>query len=86
MALPFDQDTLEPPLQDMANTPPVATEALRVRTIQSPHALTEVRLGRLDQQMVAVLHQTVGVAQPGLQSYLPCEQLKKARARSRSSI
>jgi len=39
-------------------------EALRIDTVQLPHAQRQVALWRLDQQMIVIVHQTVGVAEP----------------------
>ena len=39
-------------------------EALGIDAIQLPHPRGQIALGRLDEQVVVVVHQTVGMAQP----------------------
>lgn len=48
-------------LKDMANTVVVTVVGLRVHAIELPHSLTEIAIGSLDQQVVMVIHQAIGM-------------------------
>jgi hypothetical protein len=48
----------------MADAVMAPIEALCVAAVQTPHAATEIRLGRFNEQMIMVIHQTVGIALP----------------------
>ena len=43
---------------------PVAIEALRVYAVELGHPIGKIRLGRLDQHMVVVAHQAIGMTAP----------------------
>jgi hypothetical protein len=64
MTLFLNQDCFEPSLKKMPHPIMPLVEALRIDTVQLPHANGKISLGSIDQQMVMVLHQTVGVAEP----------------------
>ncbi len=78
VALLVDKDTLESPLQDMADVVMPTVRGLGIHAVQAPRAVTEVRLGGFQQEMVMVAHQAVGVASPLLLGNLACEQLEEA--------
>lgn len=64
VALFLDQNGFVPSLEQMAHrlVPPVV--ALRVDAVELAHALGEIRLGGFDDQVIVVVHQTVGVTEP----------------------
>ncbi len=41
-----------------------AVKALGINTIEMPHASTEIPLKCLNQQVIMIVHETVGVAEP----------------------
>jgi hypothetical protein len=41
-----------------------AIKDLCVDPVELPHPAGEIRLGRLDQQMIVIVHQTIGMAEP----------------------
>ena len=77
VALTFHDNTLEPTLQDMADPTMPPIEVLRVPTVQPSHAETERRFGRLEQQMVMIFHQTVGITPPVLLQHFLAEEAEK---------
>ena len=45
--------------------PPVQfVEKLRIHSVQPPHAARKIAVGRFDKEMIVVVHQAVGVADP----------------------
>lgn len=48
----------------MPHAPMAPVEALCIDTVQLPYAQRRVALRRLDKQMIMIVHQAVGVAQP----------------------
>ena len=60
----LDEDSLEAPLEHVADPIVPAVESLRVLPVQAPHASGQVRLGGLDEQVEVVRHQAVAVAVP----------------------
>jgi hypothetical protein len=64
MALALDEDRLEAPLEYMSDTTRVPIEALRVHTVELSHPARQVCRGRLDDQVIVVAHQAVGMAPP----------------------
>lgn len=54
----------EPPLKQMPHLAMAAIEDLRVDPVELPHPAGEIRLRRLNQQMIVIVHQTIGMAQP----------------------
>ncbi len=68
------------PCRTWPTRPVAAVKSLCVCPIQPPHAVTEVGLGRFQQEMIVVVHQAVGVASPVLLGHLPCEQVDEAGA------
>ena len=80
VALLVHQDTLESPLQDMANATMPPVKGLCIDTVQPQHAVTEVGLGRFQEEMIVIDHQAVGIASPVLLGHLPREQVDEAGA------
>lgn len=64
VALFLDQNGFVPSLEQMTHrsVPPVV--ALSVGAVELAHALGEIRLGGFDDQVIVVVHQTVGVTEP----------------------
>jgi len=54
----------EPALKEVPHPVVSAVDDLRVSAIELPHALREIRRRRFDQEMIVVIHQTVGMAAP----------------------
>ncbi len=50
----------------MANPTMPATEGLNVYAVQLAHALRECRAWGFDEQMIAIVHRTVGLIQPAI--------------------
>jgi hypothetical protein len=76
----LDHDALVATLQDVADTPLAAVESLREHLVQTPHPRDQVRLRRLEEQMVMAVHQTSGIQQPTLLLHLLGEALNEAAA------
>jgi hypothetical protein len=64
MALLLNQDPFKAPLKQMPDSVVPSIQCLRVNAIQLPHPLGQVPIWRLDYQMIVVIHQTVGMADP----------------------
>jgi hypothetical protein len=62
--LSFHQNALETTLKEMACASVPSIKALGVIAVQGANAAREVRLGRLNEQMVVVRHEDVGVKDP----------------------
>ena len=60
----FHQNALETTLKEMAGASVPSIEALGIITVQGANAAREVRLGRLDEQMIVVPHEDVAVKDP----------------------
>src|SRR5439155_3574664 len=58
------QDRLVAPLKHMPDPTVAAIEALRVYAVELMHPLGKIRLGCLDQYMVVVAHQAIGITAP----------------------
>src|SRR4249920_3605077 len=67
-----------PPLEQMPLALMGGVELLDVPPIDSMHRLTQVRQRRLDEQVVMVAHQTVGVADETISHACPLDQAKKS--------
>lgn len=64
----------------MADTVMPPIEGLRIAAVQSPHAATQIGFGRIEQQVVVIAHQAVGITTPLLlEDFLP-EEGEKAIA------
>lgn len=75
----FDQNRGKPALQQMPDALMPTVKGLRVAAIQLPHALREIGLGRFEQEMIVVVHQTVGVTEPAIPVNDMPEQREKLR-------
>src|SRR5438046_5201735 len=64
MPLLLDENALESPLKEMPYPPVAPIEGLPVEAVKLAHPAREVRLGGLDQQMVVVIHQDIGMQGP----------------------
>jgi hypothetical protein len=64
MALLLHKDRPVAALEDMTHSIVEAVEPLRVHAVQLTHTFRKIRLRRLNEQMVMVGHQTVGVHPP----------------------
>jgi hypothetical protein len=57
-------DRLVTALEHMSDAAMLAIEALRVDPVQLPHALGEIAVRGFDQEMIVVVHQTIGMHRP----------------------
>lgn len=64
----FHQDGLVAPLKEVSHAPVMAVETLGIHAVHVPHALRQVAIGCLDQQVIVIVHQAIGMAPPA-QSY-----------------
>jgi hypothetical protein len=64
VAVLLDEDSFIPPLEQMANPAVPFVEELGVDSIQLPHAVRKVSIGRFNKKMKVIGHETVGVANP----------------------
>ena len=64
MGFLFDQDRLEPPLEDMTGLRVRAVEPLREYAVQMPHALRKVAFRRFDDEVVVVGHLAPAMTDP----------------------
>ena len=58
------QNRREAPLEQMPDPMMASIRGLRIPPVELAHPLREIRPGRLDQQMVVIVHQTIGTAAP----------------------
>jgi len=64
MPLLVNQDFLESPLEDVSGTSVVPVEELGIDAVDLAHAEGEVRIRCLDEKVIMVVHETVGMAEP----------------------
>jgi hypothetical protein len=64
IGIPLHQDGLEPTLEEMTHQPMAAIARLGVDAVELTHPLGEVRIGRLDDEVIVVGHLAPGVAAP----------------------
>ena len=64
MRVPLHENGVEAALQEMTHARMAPVEALRVDAVQLAHPARERRLGGLEEEMVVVAHQHVGVEAP----------------------
>ena len=64
IALLVYQDRLEAPLKHMSHAPVSSIISLSVDAVELAHADGEVAVGGLDDEVVVVAHEAIGVAEP----------------------
>jgi hypothetical protein len=64
MAILLHQDCLKPSLKEVPYPAMPLIESLRIDTVQLPHAYRKISVGCINEQMVMIVHQAVGVAEP----------------------
>ena len=64
MRLLLHENGSESPLKEIPDLAMAAIKDLCVDLVELPHPAGEIRLGCLDQQMIVIVHQTVGMAKP----------------------
>jgi hypothetical protein len=64
MAVLLDKNGLVPALEEMAGSAMALVICLGVDAIQLTHPQGEISLRRLDKQMIMIVHQAVGMADP----------------------
>lgn len=64
MTLLLDKDCLEAALQNVSNTPVSSIESLRKHAVEQLHPLREVGYWGFNEQMIMVVHQTIGMTCP----------------------
>jgi hypothetical protein len=80
VALPLDDDALVTSLKQVPYAAMAAVEGLRVDPIQPAHAADKVGFGGLDQEVIMIAHQAVGVAAPALLMNFLCQSLEEGVA------
>lgn len=66
MGVFLHQNGFEPPLKQMAHSRMSPIVVLRIAAVELPHAQREIRLRRFDEEMIVIVHQAVGMAQPAV--------------------
>jgi len=64
MRLRLDEDGAEPPLEEVADPLVPSVEPLRIVAVEALHSGREVAPRRAEDEVVVVVHQAVGVAEP----------------------
>jgi hypothetical protein len=64
MTILLHQDSLKSSLKEVTNPTMPLIESLRVDTVQLAHAYRKIPIRCINEQMVMILHQAVGVAEP----------------------
>jgi hypothetical protein len=64
MAILLYQNCLKPPLKEVPYPAMPLIESLRIHTVQLPHAYRKISIGGINEQMVMIVHQAIGVAEP----------------------
>jgi hypothetical protein len=64
MAILLHHNCLKPSLKEVPYPAMPLIESLRIDTVQLPHAYRKISVGCINEQMVMIVHQTVGVAEP----------------------
>jgi len=78
MAVFLDKDGFEPSLEQVAVPAMIFVEELGIDSVQLPHAEGEITVRRLDEEMVMVGHQAIGVAYPVVALVDVLECIKKS--------
>jgi len=60
----LDEHSPETPLQDVSHPVVGAVKPLGIHAVDLPHAAGEAHLGRLDEEVVVVRHEAIGMADP----------------------
>lgn len=64
MAVLLNEDGLVPSLEEMTGSSARSVKELRINAVQLTHAERKIAVRRLDEEVVVVVHQTVGMADP----------------------
>jgi hypothetical protein len=64
MAILLHQNCLKPSLKEVPYPAMPLIESLRIDTVQLPHAYRKISVGCINEQMVMIVHQAIGVAEP----------------------
>ena len=75
-----NQGRLAAPLEDMDHAPSAHVELQRLDAVELAHTTCQIGVCRLDQQMVVIAHQAIGVTDPVALFANPPLQGKKTRA------
>ena len=75
-----NQESLAAPLEDMDHAPSARVELQRLDAVELAHTTCQIDVCRLDQQMVVIAHQAIGVTDPVALFANPALQGKKPRA------
>jgi hypothetical protein len=65
------------PAEEVVDAPVALVEGAGVAAVQVAHALVEVRLGRLEQEVVVVPHQAADVHQPAVAALDPAQNVEE---------
>lgn len=64
MAVLLNEDGLVPTLEEMTGSAVQSVKELRIHAVQLPHAERKISVRRLNEEVIVVVHQTVGVTDP----------------------
>jgi len=64
MAILLHQNSLKPSLKEVSYPAMPLIESLRIDTVQLPHAYRKISVRGINEQMVMIVHQAIGVAEP----------------------
>jgi len=65
------------PLEDVSRLAVPSIESLGVNSIEVPHPPAEIALRGFDNQMIVIIHQAIGVAEPVEPGHDGCQNAKK---------
>jgi hypothetical protein len=80
ISISIDHLGTEPPLKHMTTALMPAIESLRVDAVQVAHRQREIGLGCLEEQVIVVAHEAVGVTKDTITSHRGGQHDEKARA------
>jgi hypothetical protein len=66
MRVLLNENSRESPLKEMSRPLMPAVICLRVATVQLVHAKRQIRLWRFNQEMIVIVHHTIGVTEPAI--------------------
>jgi len=77
MTVFLDENALVPSLEKMPRPVVVLIECLGIDPVQLPHAEREIPFRRFDEEMIVVVHETIGMADPVVPLVDMCEDSEK---------
>jgi hypothetical protein len=62
----FHQNGREPSLEEMSHSMMSPVVRLRIAAVELPHAKRQIRLWGFQEEMIVVIHQAIGMAEPAI--------------------